>query len=413
MTLPVTIDDIREAARLLEGHVVRTPMLLSRTLSEICGCQILLKFENLQFTASFKERGAYVRLISLDAAARRRGVVAMSAGNHAQGVARHARELDIPATIVMPAGTPFGKIAHTRALGARVELQGATVDEAASFARDLGEREGLTFIHPYDDPKIIAGQGTVALEMLEDDPALDIIVCPIGGGGLASGIAVAARALRPETEIVGVQAALYPSMYLALGGDAPAAGAASSSGATIADGIAVKTPGKLTRQIVAALVADILLVGEVPIERAVLLLLEIEKTVAEGAGAAALAAVRENPARFAGKRVGLVLSGGNIDSRLLASICMRGLARDGRLARIRVETADRPGVLARVAAIVGEAGGNIVEVYHQRMFYDVPVSRTEIDFVIETRDREHVDEILSRLAADGWPGTLLGGALGG
>ncbi len=401
-TLPITLDDIRDAARLVDGHIVKTPMAHSRVLSSICGCDIVLKFENLQYTASFKDRGAYVKLSSLTDAEKQRGVIAMSAGNHAQGVAYHAQNLGIPATIVMPKRTPFTKVVHTRKHGAKVILHGDTIDEAATFARDIMEREKLVFIHPYDDAKIIAGQGTVALEMLDADPDLDVLVVPIGGGGIISGMAVAAKALKPKIEIVGVEAALYPSMYQATHHEASTAG-----GSTIAEGIAVKTPGGLTQPIVEALVDRILLIEEAALERAVLALVEIEKTVAEGAGAATLAAVLMNKEHFAGRRVGLVVTGGNIDSRILASILMRGLVLSGRLARLRVEITDAPGTLASVAGLIGEAAGNIVEVYHQRMFYDVPVKMAELDVVVETRDAEHVQEIVAALTDAGYATRLL------
>ena len=405
MTTPslcVTLDDIRDAARLVDGHIVKTPMAHSRVLSSICGCDVVLKFENLQYTASFKDRGAYVKLTSLTDAEKQRGVIAMSAGNHAQGVAYHAQNLGIPATIVMPKRTPFTKVVQTRKLGAKVILHGDTLEEAAAFAREIMEKENLLFIHPYDDPRIIAGQGTVALEMLEADADLDVLVVPIGGGGLISGMAVAAKALKPEIEIVGVEAALYPSMYQATHHEAPTAG-----GTTIAEGIAVKSPGGLTQPIVEALVERILLVEEAALERAVLTLLEIEKTVVEGAGAAGLAAVLMNKELFAGRRVGLVVCGGNIDSRVLASILMRGLVLSGRLARMRVEITDAPGTLAKVAGLIGEAAGNIVEVYHQRMFYDVPVKMAELDVVVETRDAEHVQEIVAALTEAGYATRLL------
>ncbi|MDJ0948689.1 MAG: threonine ammonia-lyase [Alphaproteobacteria bacterium] len=402
--LAVTIDDIRDAARLLEGAVIKTPMSPSRVLSKLCGCEIVLKFENLQYTASFKDRGAYVKLASLTEEQKQRGVIAMSAGNHAQGVAYHAQTLGIPATIVMPRQTPFNKVIHTRNFGARVILRGDTLDDSATVAHEIMDQEGLTFIHPFDDPKIIAGQGTIALEMLEADPELDTIVCPIGGGGLISGIAIAAKAIKPEIEIVGVEATLYPSMYQALHHRTP-----TSGGTTIAEGIAVKTPGALTRPIVEALVERILLVEEAALERAVLMLIEIEKTVAEGAGAAGLAAVLTNKEQFAGRRVGLVICGGNIDSRILATILMRGLALSGRLARFRIEITDQPGALAKVAGLIGESAGNIVEVYHQRLFYDVPVKMADLDVVVETRDPEHIEEIVNALTGAGYPARVLGG----
>jgi threonine dehydratase len=403
MASTVTIDDIRKAEAQLSGVIVETPTVHSRTLSAIAGCDIVLKLENLQYTGSFKDRGALIKLLSLGAAERKAGVIAVSAGNHAQGVAYHAERLGIPATIVMPEGTPFVKVRHTEAFGARVVQRGEGFAEAAAFAAELRVKEGLVLVHPYDDPHIIAGQGTIALEMIDADPALDALVVPIGGGGLIAGIAVAAKAFRPSIEVIGVETELYPSMYQAIRGLPP-----TSGGQTIAEGIAVKKPGELTKPIVAELVADILLVGESAIERAVQLLLEIEKTVAEGAGAAPLAAVLAHRERFAGKRVGLVVTGGNIDSRLLASVLLRGLIRDGRIVRLRVETRDVPGALGQVARLIGEKGGNIVEIYHQRLFYDVPVKLAEIDVVLETRDARHVEDIIAVLRAAGFPTRLLG-----
>ena len=396
--MAVTIEDIRAAARLIEGQVERTPCLASRTLSEILGCEVVLKFENLQYTAAFKDRGACVKLASLSKAERGQGVIAMSAGNHAQGVAHHARRLGIDAVIVMPRFTPFMKVENTRRLGARVELVGDSLDEAAAHAHELAAREGRVFIHPYDDPHIIAGQGTIALEMLADHPGIEVLVVPIGGGGLIAGIATAARALSPGIEIIGVEAALYPSVYRALAGLPPAPG-----GPTIADGIAVKTPGRLTLPIIRELVAGILLVEEAALEAAILMLLEIEKTVAEGAGAAGLAAVASYPQRFAGRRVGIVIGGGNIDSRLLSAVILRGLVRTRRLVRLRISVPDTPGSLARITGEIAERGGNIVEVMHQRAFSSLSVKLTEIEVVIETRNAEHAAEITTALAATGFP----------
>ncbi len=406
-TLPVTLADIRAAAATIAGAVERTPLAHSRTLSEICGCTVLLKFENLQYTASFKERGALNKLARLSPAQRRAGVIACSAGNHAQGVAYHAQRLGIPAVIVMPEGTPFTKIGQTRRFGADVVVKGADLSEAQDHAAALQRERGLVFVHPYDDPEIIAGQGTIALEMLEGGEALDALVVPVGGGGLISGIAAAAKALRPELAVYGVEAALYPAMSQVLRGEEPRAG-----GVTIAEGIAVKRPGEITRAMIAALVEDILLVSENALEQAVLLMLEIEKSVTEGAGAAGLAAVVANRARFAGKRVGIVISGGNIDARLLSAILMRGLVRSGRLVRVRVDISDQPGLLGKVANLIGAAGGNIVEVYHQRLFHDVPLKMAELDVVIETRDARHVDEILAALRAAGLPANLLSSVTG-
>jgi threonine dehydratase len=400
--LCVTVDDIRAAQRQITGSTALTPLEHSTVLSEMAGCEVWLKLENLQFTASFKERGALVKMQSLTDAERKAGVVAVSAGNHAQGVAFAAQRLGIPATIVMPKGTPFTKISRTEALGAAVVLSGNSLADAAVHAKTLRAEKGLTLIHPYDDPLVIAGQGTIALEVLEAKDDLDAFVVPIGGGGLISGIAVAARSLKPTIEIVGVESELYPSMHQALKGIAPEVG-----GHTIADGIAVKDPGTLTKPIVERLVDEILLVSEAAIEQAVQILIDIEKTVAEGAGAAALAGLFENMDRFAGKRVCVIVSGGNIDSRILASILMRGLVREGRLIRIRVEISDAPGTLAQVATLIGDQGGNIVEIYHQRLFQDVPVKLADLDVVLETRDRQHVDTILGALRGAGFETRLL------
>ena len=405
--MTVTAHDIREAAGLLAGQIVRTPTLHSRTLSEIAGCGIWLKFENLQYTASFKDRGAYVKLASLDDAARKAGVIAASAGNHAQGVAYHARRLGIPATIVMPSQTPFNKVRQTEHFGARIVLHGADLAESYDHALEIAPREGLTVVHPYDDPKIIAGQGTAAIEMLEDAPDLDALVVPIGGGGLIGGMALMAAEMKPGIEIFGAEAALYPAMKQCLAGEEIRTG-----GTTIAEGIAVKRPGEITREIVRRHVSDILLVDEQALEGAVLMLLEIEKSVVEGAGAAALAAVLHNRARFAGRNVGVVVSGGNIDSRVLSAILMRGLVREGRLVRLRIDIQDQPGVLGSVARLIGEAGGNIVEVYHQRLFHNVPLKQAELDIVVETRDADHVDVILKSLCEAGHSATMISSATG-
>jgi threonine dehydratase len=394
--LPVTLADIEAARARLVGAIAETDCDFSRTLSAILDCKVWLKLENLQFTASFKERGALNRLCALSEDERRRGVIAMSAGNHAQGVAYHARRLAIPATIVMPVSTPTVKVMNTRAHGAEVVLQGETVEEAAAFARAIGRERGLTFIHPYDDPLVIAGQGTIALEMLGAAPEIDTLVVPIGGGGLISGIAIAAKALRPDIQVIGVQAALYPSMYNAIKGESR-----RMLGDTLAEGIAVKAPGQITTPIVRRLVDDILLVEEPQIEHAVSLLINIEKTVVEGAGAAGLAAMCAYPDRFRGRTVGLVLTGGNIDTRLLAGVLTRELAREGRLSRLAIHLADRPGQLAKVANLLGEAGANIVEVAHQRVFTDLPAKGALLEVVIETRDRAHLDEAVGRLRAAG------------
>ncbi|HUC67428.1 MAG TPA: threonine ammonia-lyase [Stellaceae bacterium] len=402
MSLPVTADDIRAAAAAIAGAVLRTPSVLAPALAELTGAEIVLKLETLHPTGSFKERGALNKLLSLDAAQRQAGVIAMSAGNHAQGVAYHARRLGIPATIVMPADTPFTKVERTEACGARVILRGAGLAEARHAADETARAEGLTLVHPYDDAKVIAGQGTVALELLADHPALDTLIVPIGGGGLISGIAVAAKAINPGITIIGAQCALYAAMLYALG-----RGAAPNGGTTLAEGIAVKEPGMLTRPIVEALVDDILLADEVGLERAIATLVDGEKLVVEGAGAAPLAALLAEPGRFRGKRVGLVLSGGNIDARLLASILQRQLVRAGRLVRLRIEISDAPGALGKIAAIIGEKGGNIVEIYHQRLFQDVPVKLAEVDAVIETRNPRHVGELVAALSAAGFPTRLL------
>ena len=395
--LPVTPADVQAAAAAIRGAVLATACNQSRTLGEICGCNIWLKFENLQFTASFKERGALNRLQALSTDERKRGVIAMSAGNHAQGVAYHARRLGIPATIVMPVGTPMVKVENTRRHGAEVIISGATLEEAGGFVRDHAAAQGMTPIHPYDDPLIIAGQGTVGLEMLASVPELDTLVVPIGGGGLISGISIAARALNPALQIVGVEAALYPSMYNTIKGSQM-----PMRGDTLAEGIAVKSPGRITTEIIRALVDDIVLVTEPEIERAVAALISIEKTVVEGAGAAGLAAVLAHPERFAGRNVGLVLSGGNIDTRLIASVLTRELAREGRLTQLTIDIVDRPGQLAAVSHLLGDVGANIIEVSHQRTFSDLPAKATLLGLVIETRDQAHLDEVMVALALGGF-----------
>jgi threonine dehydratase len=396
--IPVTLKDVQDAAEAIAGQVMRTPMRQSRTLSAIAGCEVWLKFENLQFTASFKERGALNKLLSLSEAERAAGVIAMSAGNHAQGVAYHAARLGIPATIVMPKGTPFTKIQHTQDHGARVLIEGDVLAEAAAFAEKLCKEAGLTFVPPYDDAKVIAGQGTIAIEMLEKAPELDTMIIPIGGGGLISGMATAAKAIKPEIEVYGVQTALYPSMYRAIKGETGICG-----GATVAEGIAVQTAAPRTMAIIAQLVKDILLVDEAGLEHAVALLLEVEKTVAEGAGAAGLAALMGNRERFAGRKVGLVLTAGNIDSRLLASVILRELTRGGRISVFHVELTDRPGSLAKVSSIIGEAGGNIIEVMHNRLSTAISAKNAVVDIMIETRDEMHRDSIAEKIAAAGFP----------
>ncbi|MCH7931007.1 MAG: threonine ammonia-lyase [Proteobacteria bacterium] len=401
--MTVTLDDIKAAAATIEGEVVKTPTTHSRTLSEITGAEVFLKFENLQYTGSFKDRGALVKLKSLTPDEQAAGVIAMSAGNHAQAVAYHAQRLGIAATIVMPDGTPQVKAQNTLRFGARVVFEGETIDEAAIRARAMAEEENLVFVHPYDDEKIIAGQGTVAVEMLEAYPDLDVLVAPIGGGGLIAGNAIAAKGLKPEIEIFGVEAALYPSMYQAIN-DLPS----KAGGRTIAEGIAVKTVGALTRPIVESLVDEVMVVSEEDLEYGVQLLLEVEKTVAEGAGAAALAALLGHRDRFAGRRVGLIVSGGNIDMRLLSSVILRGLVRDGRIVRMRIEISDTPGTLARITKVIGDADANIIEVYHQRAFSGLPAKNADLDVVLETRDAGHVRDIMAKLTAIGFRCTLLG-----
>src|SRR5688572_14202584 len=388
----VTLDDIRAAAKRIAGALEPTPCVHSRTLSKLTGAEVFLKFENLQFTASFKERGALNKLLSLSDADRRRGVIAMSAGNHAQAVAYHAARLGIPATIVMPRGSPNTKIRNTQIHGASVVLEGDNLFEAGKHARALAARDDLVFVHPYEDALIIAGQGTAGMEMLEAVPDLEVLAVPVGGGGLISGIATAAKALNPQILVYGVETANYPSMHQRLNNLPVVCG-----GDTIAEGIAVKDVGATALAIIRQLVEEVLVVKEETIERAVVALIEIEKTVAEGAGAAGLAALLEHPQRFAGKRVGIVISGGNIDSRVLASVLMRGLVRDARLVRLRVTMPDISGSLAKVAALIAEAGGNIVEVQHQRIFGTSSVRSPEVEFLVETRDRGHTAELIALL----------------
>jgi threonine dehydratase len=395
--LTITLGDIEDAHRVIRDVVLRTPMLPAPKLSALTGAQVFVKYENLQVTNSFKDRGALVKLASLSEAERKRGVIAMSAGNHAQAVAYHAARLAIPATIVMPVSTPFVKVAATRSHGARVVLHGESVGDAQGRVDELASELGLVEVHPYNDARIVAGQGTVALEILEDVNDLDCLVIPIGGGGLISGNAIAARAKQPKIEIVGVEAALYPSMWNAVHGGGKPAG-----GPTLAEGIAVKQVSGLTVAIVRELVSDILLVSEADLERAVNAYVTLQKTVAEGAGAAGLAALLAEPERFKGRKVGLILSGGNIDPRILASITVRELEREHRIVSFRLTLPDRPGVLGPIATKLGELGANILEVDHRRLFLDVPAKGARLDVTIETRDGTHADEIMQALAEAGY-----------
>jgi threonine dehydratase len=392
----ITLHDIQTAATRLQGQVLNTPCVESKTLSQITGAQIFLKFENLQFTASFKERGACNKLSTLDLTTCK-GVVAMSAGNHAQGVAHHAARLGLRAVIVMPLFTPGVKVENTRCLGAEVVLHGNSLDEARGHALKLAASQGLTLVHPYDDPLIVAGQGTVGLEMLQTVPELDTLVIAVGGGGLIGGIATAAKAIKPGIRIVGVQAQRFPAMFNAMKGTSHKQGAS-----TIAEGIAVGTPGKLPLEIIRSLVHEMLLVDEGDIEQAIVMLLEIEKTLVEGAGAAGLAAVLKHPEMFQGQKVGLVLCGGNIDPLLLSSIIERGMVRAGRLARIRVGARDVPGSLARITAVVSEMGANINEVQHQRAFTLLAAQNVDIELVIQAREHAHVAQVLEALRAQGF-----------
>jgi threonine dehydratase len=394
---PPTIDDVRAAAERIKGSVIRTPMLVSRTLSELIGAEVWLKFENLQFTAAYKERGALNKLLQLDAEERSRGVIAASAGNHAQAVAYHAKRLGIPATIVMPANTPTVKVTQTAGHGADVVLYGDMFDDAYARARELALEKGYVFIHPFDDPQIIAGAGTLGLELLEDAPELDTIVIPIGGGGLMSGVSIASRAVKPDIELIGVEAELYPSMkcaiegcHLPLGGD------------TLAEGIAVKQPGDLTSRILRELANDVVLVPERDLERAVSMLVGIEKTVVEGAGAAGLAAMLADRNRFKGKKVATILCGGNIDTHLLANVLVRDLVRLGRIARLHVAAKDQPGALAAITSKIYEAGVNVIEINHSRIFTRLPAKDTMIEVECEARDPAAIDDVVARLEAAGF-----------
>jgi threonine dehydratase len=403
----ITLADIQAAQKVIAGQVLRTPMLPAPKLSALTGAEVFVKYENLQVTNSFKERGAYVKLASLNAEERARGVIAMSAGNHAQAVAYHAARLGIPATIVMPVTTPLVKIAATRAYGADVVLDGETVSEAQLRAEALARERHLGWVHPYDDPYVIAGQGTVAVEMLHEVPDLDALVIPIGGGGLIAGNAIAARSMRPQIEIIGAEAALYPSMWNALHGRSQQVG-----GATLAEGIAVKNVGNLALPIVRELVSDIILVDEGQLERAVNAFLTLQKAMAEGAGAAGLAAMLAEPSRFQGRRVGLILCGGNIDPRILASIMVRELERQEHIVSFRLTIPDRPGVLGQIATRLGQLGANILEVDHKRLFLDVPAKGARLDVTVETRDGTHAEEILAALKAEGFhPVRIAAGAV--
>jgi threonine dehydratase len=395
MQMTVTLSDIEAARRTIALQVLRTPMLPAPKLSALTGADVSVKYENLQVTNSFKERGAFTKLVSLGAAERARGIIAMSAGNHAQAVAYHAQRLNIPATIVMPVTTPFVKVAATQAYGAKVVLHGESVADAQVRAEAIATERKLVWVHPYDDHRVIAGQGTIALEMLEDMPELDVLVIPIGGGGLIAGNAIAAHGIKPGIEIIGVECALYPSMRNALKGENRAVG-----GPTLAEGIAVKNVGRLTEPVVRALVSDVVLVEEAHLERAVNAFLTHQKTMAEGAGAAGLAALLADPERFAGRKVGLILCGGNIDPRILASIMVRELERDNRIVSFRLTIPDRPGVLGTIATRFGQLGANILEVEHRRLFLDVPAKGAKLDVTVETRDAAHAQEIFRALEAD-------------
>ena len=407
----IGLEQIEAAREVIKGQVVRTPTIAAPKLSELTGAEVYIKCENLQFTNSFKDRGALVKLASLNESEARRGVIAMSAGNHAQAVAYHARRLGIPATIVMPEHTPFVKVANTEAFGAEIILSGRGLYEAQTRAIEIAEQRGLVVVHPYDDPLIVAGQGTIALEVLADVPDLDMIVVPIGGGGLIAGNAIAAHALKPNLTVIGVSSAACPSMHAALTGEAVVC-----SEQTLADGIAVKAPGKLTLPIVKALVSSIVLVDEPAIERAICALLTSQKIVAEGAGAASLAALLTEPEQFRGRKLCLYLSGGNIDPRMLASVVVRGLERDGKIVSLRLTITDQPGVLGRVATILGASGANILEVFHRRTLLDVPARGSTLDLMIETKDKAHALQAIGKLEAEGfqvsrlegWGGRVIG-----
>ena len=397
MSTTLTVDDIHAATQRLRGHVLETPCVPSRTLSAIVGCDVFLKFENLQFTASFKERGALNKIAQLSEQERARGVLAVSAGNHAQGVAYHAQRLGLPATIVMPRFAPAVKVDNTRRFGATVVLEGDTFDDARAHGLQLAQEQGLTVVHPFDDLAIAAGQGTIALEMLAQQPLIDTLVVAVGGGGLISGVATAARAIRPDIQVIGVQTERFPAVWNAMHGEHR-----ESAQATIADGIGVKVPGALTLPLIRERVDDVLLVGEDDIEQAILMLLEIEKTVVEGAGAVGLAALIKHSTRFAGRKVGLILCGGNIEPLVLAEIIERGMVKSGRLVRLRFDVRDVPGALADVASLLGKLGANIDEVQHQRAFTSLSVERAQIDVVVQTRGVAHIEEILVAMRGQGY-----------
>ena len=403
MTPTLTLADIRAAAERLRGEIVDTPCMPSRTLSALTGCEVFLKFENLQFTASFKERGALNKMAQLSEAERACGVLAVSAGNHAQGVAYHAQRMGIPATIVMPRFAPAVKVENTRRFGANVVLEGDTFDDARAHGLQLAQERGLTVVHPYDDLAVMAGQGTIALEMLAQQPQIDTLVVAIGGGGLISGVATAARAVRPDIEVIGVQTERFPAVW-----NAKHDKNQESAQATIADGIAVKVPGALTLPLIRERVSDVLLVGEDDIEQAILLLLEIEKTVVEGAGGVGLAALMKHPARFKGRKVGLILCGGNIEPLVLAEIIERGMVRSGRLARLRIDVRDVPGALADVATLLGQLGANIDEVQHQRAFSSLSVERAQIEVVVQTRGLAHIEKIIGTMRSRGYVAERVG-----
>ena len=387
-------DDIHAAAEQLSGQIIHTPTLPAPALSRLLGCNLFLKHEQLQHTSSFKARGAYLAITALTDAQRENGVITMSAGNHAQAVAYHAQKLNVHATIVMPMQTPFAKVERTRAFGAEIVFEGRNLNECEKTVAQLQKERGYSLIHPYDDAHVIRGQGTVGLEILDSVPDLDCLVVPIGGGGLIGGISLIAKAIKPDIEVIGVEAELYASMHQTLSGQTPSVG-----GETIAEGIAVKVPGTLTVPLAKAFVDDILLVTEQQLEWAVGALAEQQRIIAEGAGAAGIAALFANEQKFAGKKVGVVICGGNIDMRLLGTILNRNMMSDGRLVRLRIDISDEPGMLASISAAIGECGGNIVEIYHQRMFYDVPAKLAKIDAVVDTRGQAHVQEIIAALVA--------------